>query len=133
MPGQNLEIVRLAYQALDDSGLDAHLDHFHPDAEYDISSAIGPYAGVYRGRAAIRDFLAEYLESWEYVRMEPKDFIAVGRNHVVVPLHMRMRGRSGVAVEAHPFNVWTLRDGKAERIAVYNEEAQALRAAGRSG
>src|SRR6185437_14146945 len=85
---ENVEAVREAYEAFSRAGLDAHLDHFHPDAEYDMTATIGPYAGTYRGRAAIRDFLADYFDSWEYVRMEPEDFIEVDEHHVLVPLHM---------------------------------------------
>jgi ketosteroid isomerase-like protein len=35
---------------------------------------------------------------------------------------------SGVGVEAHPTNVWTVRDGKTVRVAVYNDKAEALEA-----
>jgi ketosteroid isomerase-like protein len=129
MSQENVEIVRRAYEAFNSEGLDAHLEHFHPDAEYDITAAIGPYAGMYYGRAAIRSFLADYFETWEYVRMEPEDVIEVGEDHVVVPLRIHMRGKeSGVAVDARPTNVWTMSDGKALRIAVYNDKGEALRA-----
>jgi ketosteroid isomerase-like protein len=129
MSRENVEIVRRAYEAFNRAGLDAHLEHFHPDSEYDITAAIGPYAGMYYGRTAIRNFLADYFESWEYVRMEPEDFIEVGKDHVVVPLRMHMRGKgSGVEVDAQTTNVWTVRGGKAVRIAVYNDRAEALKA-----
>ena len=131
MSHENVEIVRQAYQAFSRAGLDGLLEHFHPDAEYDITAAIGPFAGMYYGRDAIRNFLADYFETWEYVRMEPEDFLEVGENRVVVLLRMHMRGKgSGVEVEARTNNVWTLRDGKAVRMAVYNNKAEALQAAG---
>jgi ketosteroid isomerase-like protein len=103
MSQENVEIVRRAYEALSRAGLDAFLEYVHPDAEYDITAAIGPYAGMYYGRAAIRNFLADYFETWEYVRMEPEDFIDVGDDHVVVLLRIHLRGKgSGVEVEAGP-------------------------------
>lgn len=127
-------MVRRAYEAFSRAGLDAFLEHVHPDAEYDVTAAIGPYAGMYYGRGAVRSFLADYLESWEYVRMEPEDFIEVGEDQVVVPLRLHMRGKgSGVEVEAQTTNVWTVRDGQAVRIAVYNDKAEALAAAAPSG
>ena len=127
----NVETVRRAYEAFSRAGLDALLEHFHPDSEYDVTAAIGPYAGMYYGRAAIRNFLADYFESWEYVRMDPEDFIEVGEDHVVVLLRMHMRGKgSGVEVEAQTINVWTMRDGKAARLAVYNDKSEALEAVG---
>ena len=133
MSQENVETVRRAYEAFSRAGLDALIEHFHANAEYDATAAIGPYAGMYYGRAAIRSFLADYLESWEYVRMEPEDFIEAGEDHVVVLLRLHMRGKgSGVAVEAQTINVWTVRDGKAVRIAVYNDRAEALEAVGLS-
>jgi ketosteroid isomerase-like protein len=131
MSKENVEIVRRAYEAFSQAGLDGLLEHFHPDAEYDITAAIGPFAGMYYGRAAIRNFLADYFATWEYVTMVPEDFIDAGEDHVVVLLRMRMRRKgSGVEVEAQTNNVWTLRDGKAVRMAVYNNRAAALQAAG---
>ena len=127
----NVETVRRAYEAFRRAGLDALLEHVHPDAEYDITAAIGPYAGMYYGRAAIRNFLADYFETWEYVRMEPEEFIEVGEDRVVVLLRVHTRGKgSGVEVEAQITNVWTVRDGKAVRLAVYNDKAEALEAVG---
>lgn len=129
MSQENVETVRRAYEAFNRAGVDALLEHLHPDAEYDISAAIGPYAGMYYGHAAIRNFLTSYLESWEYVRMEPEEFIEVGEDHVLVPLRLHMRGQgSGAGVEARTTNVWTVRNGKAMRVAVYNEKAEALQA-----
>jgi ketosteroid isomerase-like protein len=133
MSQENVKIVRRAYEAFNRAGLDALLEHFHPDLEYDVTAGIGPYAGMYYGRAAVRNFLADYLESWEYMRMEPEDFIEVGEDQVVVPLRLHMRGKgSGVEVEAQTTNVWTMRDGQAVRMAVYNDKAEALAAAGLS-
>lgn len=133
MSRENVEIVRRAFEAFNRAGLDALLEHFHPDLEYDVTAGIGPYAGMYYGRATVRSFLADYLDSWEYVRMEPEDFIEVGEDHVVVLLRLQMRGKgSGVEVEAQTTNVWTVRDGQALRIAVYNDKAEALAAAGPS-
>ena len=127
MSQENVEVVRRAYEAFSHAGLDALVEHFHADAEYDATAAIGPYAGMYYGRAAIRNFLADYFESWEYVRMEPEDFIEVGEDHVVVLLRLQMRGKgSGIEVEAQTINVWTVRDGKAARMAVHNDKAEAL-------
>ncbi len=128
-----METVRRAYEVFNSRGLDALLEHFHADAEYDITAAIGPYAGMYYGRAAIRNFLADYLESWEYVRMEPEDIIDAGGDHVVVLLRLQMRGKgSGVEVEAQTVNLWTMRDGIAVRMAVYNDKTDALEAVGLS-
>ena len=133
MSQENVEVVRQAYEAFNRAGLDALLERFHPDIEYDVTAGIGPYAGMYYGRAAVRSFLADYLDGWEYVRMEPEEFIEVGENHVVVLLRLHLRGKgSGVEVSAMTFNAWTMRDGKAVRMAVCNDKAEAIEAVGLS-
>ena len=131
MARENVDAVRRAYEAFDRAGLEALLEYFHADTEYDATAAIGPYAGMYYGRAAIRGFLADYFESWEYVRMEPEEFIEVGNDHVVVLLRLRLRGKgSGIEVDAQTVNVWTMRDGIAVRIAIHNDKAEAIEAVG---
>jgi ketosteroid isomerase-like protein len=133
MSQENVETVCRAYEAFSRGGLDALLEHFHADIEYDATAAIGPFAGMYYGRAAVRNFLADYFESWEYVRMEPEEFIEVGENHVVVPLRLHTRGKgSGIEVQAQTINVWTMRDGDVVRLAIHNDRGRALEAAGMS-
>ena len=133
MSQENVETVRRAYEAFSSGGLDALLEHFHADAEYDVSATIGPYAGTYYGRAAIRNLLADYFEAWEYVRLEPEDFIEVGDDRVVVLLRARTRGKgSGVDVDAQMTQVVTVRDGNVVRVVAYNERAEALEAVGLS-
>ena len=133
MSQENVELVRRAYEAFNRAGLDALLEYVHPDAEYDITAAIGPYAGVYYGRTAIRNLFADYFEAWESVRLKPEDFIEVDEDRVVVPFRVHARGKgSGVEVEAQITHVWTVRDGKAVRMAAYNDKAEALEAVGLS-
>ncbi len=130
MSQENVEVVRRAFEAFSRAGLDALLEYVHPDAEYDVSAAIGPYAGMYYGRAAIRNLLADYFETWESVRLEPEDFIEVDQDRVVVPFRLHTRGKgSGAEVEAQMTQVWTVRDRKAVRVAAYNDRAEALEAA----
>jgi ketosteroid isomerase-like protein len=50
---------------------------------------------------------------------------------VVVLVHARGRGRgSGVDIDNHIAWVWTFRGDKAVRLVVYEEQAEALEAAG---
>jgi ketosteroid isomerase-like protein len=129
MSRENVEIVRKAYDAFNESGVDALLEYFHPDLEYDVTAGDGPFAGMYHGHAAVRNFLTDYLDSWEYARMEAADVAEVGEDHVLVLLRMSLRGKgSGVEVSAETFNTWTMRDGKAARVAIHNERAEALEA-----
>jgi ketosteroid isomerase-like protein len=133
MSQENVETVRRVYEAFDREGLDAAFEHLHPDFEYDLSAAIGPYAGIYSGRETVRKMLEDFFSAWEYMHVEPEDFIEADGDRVLVPTHARARGKgSGVDIEARPTAIWTVLDGKIVRGAVYNDRADALEAAGLS-
>ena len=133
MSQENVELARRALEAFSRAGLDALLEYVHPDAEYDVSAVIGPYAGKYYGRAAIRNLLADYFDVWEDVRLEPEDLIEVGGDRVAVLLRAHFRGKgSGAEVAAQMTQVWTVRDGKVVQVTAYDNRAEALEAVGLS-
>jgi ketosteroid isomerase-like protein len=133
MSQENVEIVRRVYEAFNREGLDAAFEHLHPDFEYDLSAAIGPYAGMYSGRETVRKMLEDLFSAWEYMHVEPEDFIDVGDDRVLVPTRGRGRGKgSGIEIEGRPSAIWTVRDGQLIRGAVFNDRAEALEAAGLS-
>lgn len=47
-----------------------------------------------------------------------------------MPMTIRFRGRDGIEVKAQTTNLWEFRDGAVERIVLYQELDEALRAAG---
>jgi ketosteroid isomerase-like protein len=133
MSQENREIVRRVYEAFNREGLDAAFEHLHPDFEYDLSAAIGPYAGMYSGRETVRKMFEDFFSAWEYMHVEPEDFIDVGDDRVLVPTRGRGRGKgSGIEIEGRPSAIWTVRDGQLIRGAVFNDRAEALEAAGLS-
>jgi len=133
MSDQNVEVVGRAYDAFNRDGVDGYLEYLHPDVEFDATAAIGPFAAMYHGLEASRQFLADYFDQWEYARLDP-EVIAVDGDHVVVRLEMHLRGKgSGVEVTGETFNAWTLSDGKATRLVVNNDRAEALAAVGLTG
>lgn len=97
----------------------------------------GPIQGlierkVYRGHEGLRHWWREYREAWETVWDEVEDLIDAG-DQVVSVLTTHARGKaSGVAVELHMAVVWTFRQGKIVRVALFANRAEALEAAGLS-
>ena len=74
-----------------------------------------------------------FLDAWESVRWDPEEIIEVDETRLIVLNHVRMRGRgSGVQVDATAAQLWTLTDGKARRIKLFQSKAEALEAAGLS-
>ena len=101
-----------------------------PNVEFDLSRALGPHRGVYRGERAQRA-VSEFYASWESVRIDPGEFIDVGE-HVVVSPTAHWVGRDGIEVQARVTWAYTFRHGAIERVCMYQERAEALEALGLS-
>ena len=97
-----------------------------PNCEFDLSRALGPHRGVYRGERAQRA-VSEFYESWESVQIEPGEFIDVGE-HVVVSPTAQWVGRDGIEVQARVTWAYTCRDGAIERACMYQDREEALKA-----
>jgi ketosteroid isomerase-like protein len=128
MSQENVDIARSSIDAYNRSDIESILEVATADFELDLSRAAGPLIGVY-GRDRIEAFWAEITDSWESARIEPHDFIEAGE-HVVVPWTMHLTGRDGIEVQARVTWVWTFRDGAVERLTMYQELDDALRAVG---
>ena len=123
----DVETLRSAYEALNHGDTEGALAVLDEDAEWSEHSDL-PEAGVYRGRAAIRTFLEQFLESWQDFHQETEELIA-GESCVLIMLRSRVRGKgSGVAVEARYAHLWTMSDGRGIRVDAYLDRDEALRA-----
>jgi ketosteroid isomerase-like protein len=128
MSQENVEIVRGAIDAFNRRDLEAWEALSHPDVEVDWSASRGLEAGVYRGHEETDRFLRTF-ETFERVVLEPERFIDA-EDSVVVPNTSRFMGREGIETVAWSALVYELRDGRVERIRLYQDMAEALNAAG---
>jgi ketosteroid isomerase-like protein len=84
--------------------------------------------GEIHGRAALREFMEP--DAFESIRFEPQDMAENG-DRVYAKMHITARGRtSGLEVDQVGYHVWTMRDGHGVRLEVFEDEAEARRAAG---
>jgi ketosteroid isomerase-like protein len=130
MSQENVEMVRATIDGFSKGDWDAILRDVSPNAECDLSRAVGPQRGVY-GRKQMRRVLSYLGEGFESVRVEAHEFIEAGE-HVVVPLTAHMVGRDGIELQAQTTWTWTIRDGAVTRVCLYQNRAEALEAAGLS-
>jgi ketosteroid isomerase-like protein len=71
------------------------------------------------------------FEIWDAWLIEPGEFVERG-DEVFVEHNIKARGKgSGVQLEQTYWSVWTIRDGKAARLALYVDRDRALGAIGR--
>ena len=73
----------------------------------------------------------QFRSEWVDLAVEPLELIEAPDDRVLVSIRLSGRGReSGVAIEAHPFQLCTIRDGKVRRIDFFRHRSGALEAAG---
>jgi ketosteroid isomerase-like protein len=132
MSQENVEVVRTAYEAMNNREFSRTSEFLHPDVEIDLSrNILNP--DVYRGYDGFERLVGVVEDVWDDFRFEVRDLID-GGDQVVAEISVLGTGRgSGVETEMRIFNVWTLREGKVARlVGGYRERANALEAAGLS-
>ena len=84
----------------------------------------------YVGIEGFRRMAGEMAEVWDSWEIEPLEFLENG-DLVFVAHRVRARGKgSGVEVEQMYWSVWTVRDGKGARLALFVDRERGLAAAG---
>ena len=89
-----------------------------------------PGATVFHGREAARAGWARWAEGWTEQRSEPKDVRELPDGRILVSTQNRMRGRDGIELEQHSWNIFTFRGDKVLRWESYWDESNALESAG---
>jgi SnoaL-like domain len=73
---EHIALARAQYERWNVEDFDAWVGGFDPDARYLSSvSASLDGRGEFRGHAGIRRFVTAYLDVWEWLRLEPIEFI----------------------------------------------------------
>jgi ketosteroid isomerase-like protein len=125
----NVEIVRRGFEALREGGVEALIELVDPEFEVTTPPSLASEPDTYRGPEGIRRYFDSFYEAMDEISFEPHSFEAVD-DRVVAEFTLRARGRTtGLEFSQHAYLVWTLRDGKAVRLEVYPELAEALEAA----
>jgi uncharacterized protein len=134
MSQENVEVVRALFDAVARRDTATVLALYDPEVEWDNTR--GPSQGlierkVYRGHEGLRHWWREWREAWEIAWDEVEDLIDAG-DRVVSVQTTHARGKaSGVAVDiADMAVVWTFRQGKIVRVALFTTRDEALEAAG---
>jgi ketosteroid isomerase-like protein len=126
VPETELDTIRASYVALNQGGIQGALDALHRDAVWRESPEL-PGSDEFEGRAAIEEFLEGFLEQWEVFHQHVESTLHSG-DRVLVNIRMTAVGReSGAEVSARYSHVWTMREGRGERVDAYYDTEKALR------
>jgi uncharacterized protein len=124
---ENVKIVQALYEGWLHGDLGMEL--LDPEISVVESSTV-PGAVEAHGIDAVRRYMEGFDKHWEAIRFEPEEYIDLG-DHVVVVARLTGTGRrSGVEVSRTWAYVWTLRGGRALRMAAFDDRAEALDAVG---
>jgi uncharacterized protein len=133
VPSENVEIVKRAFAAFDQGGVEALLAFIHEDFEASTPPGLASEPETYVGHDGVRRYFASFNEVMEDIRWESHAFHEVGDN-VVVEFTVYARGRTtGLEFGQSAVQVWTLRDGKGIGLELYPTLEEALAAAGDEG
>ena len=157
MSQKNVEIVRRFYPRstdlvltiADPRGFEATRQAFEPFVHPDFESVTDPdlvllsapgdethgdsSSQVFHGLDGFASVFRDWLSAWESWLVTPTDFIDVDEDRVLVLFEVRARSKTHqVEITIDSANLWTLRDGKAERLELFLKPATALEAAGLS-
>ena len=131
MSEQNVEIVRASWDAWSRGDMAALFEFYDPEVEWDMTHSYVPDMGVFHGHEGIREFFREWRIFFAEYYAEAEEFVGTD-DGVVVRVRQGGRGRSstvGVEMPAY-WQVYRLRDGRAARVEIYRDEADALEAVG---
>jgi ketosteroid isomerase-like protein len=131
MSQENVEVVRSFYDAVNQRDLRV-LDALLASEESEFASVFAVSEGrVFRGTQGVRDYFAAIDEAFENFRTEVLGLLDAGDDRVVAMTRVTGRGRgSGIPVDKHLGQVWTLRGEAVVRIDTYVNPPEALDAAG---
>src|SRR5271169_1021215 len=130
MRQENAEIVRRVNAAFNSGDMERTLALLHPDFETAVGPELSPEPDAYRGHDGMRRYFDSFRDAMDQIRFDPDRFREAGAS-VVVALRLSAKGRStGIEVEQHLGQVWTIRDGKAVEVRSYRSYREALEAVG---
>jgi ketosteroid isomerase-like protein len=115
-------------EGVNSGDLPAVIELLAPDFEYDITRTDSPLSGVY-SRDQMPALMEEFLGGWESVRYAPDEVVDAG-DSVVMRFTTHFRGRHGIELQTQASWVVTFREDVVAGICLYQEQADALQAAG---
>ena len=130
MSRENVEVVLAGYAAAERQDPSA-FELVDEEVLWDMTGLGMPdLARVYRGRDEVIQFWTSWLAAWEALEFDTDVLEAVG-DHVVVEVRQRNRGvTSGVAVDFHYFQAFTVRGGRITASYATETRAEARQAVG---
>jgi hypothetical protein len=129
MSQENVEVVERALAAMNARDIDGYLACCTEDVV--LRTPLAEITGVYEGAEGIRRFLVDVEDSGPDFRIDAERVESVGASQVLAFMQITASGRSsGIPQDAATTNVYDLVDGKINRIRIFLDRRDALKAVG---
>ncbi|HEX2127957.1 MAG TPA: nuclear transport factor 2 family protein [Solirubrobacterales bacterium] len=128
MSEDNVEIVAECFRAWDRGDPVAVVANYATDVEVDASRVM---EGVYRGRDAVLSYYRTIFETLGFANDDLRLVAAEDKVVAITRLH-GVGAASGAEVETPFAYVFTLREGRVQRVCFYSDPSEALQSAGLS-
>jgi ketosteroid isomerase-like protein len=126
----NLEIIKRGLEAFNAEGVDGLLPYIDPEFEATTPPNLASEPDTYRGHDGIRRWFDSFYEVMDDIRWEMHGVERQVGEKVVVQFTLRARGKTtGLDFGQDAVMVWTLRDGRAIRVELFETVDEALAAA----
>jgi ketosteroid isomerase-like protein len=131
MSQENVEVMRTAFEAFADRGLDAMAEFWDPDIVWRAAEGAIDDVGEMHGLAAVRRYVQEGFDTFDLLSLVVEELRDVGDDRVLAIQRLKGRAKlSGIEVELRYAGVNTLRDGKVVLVREYLRVEDALKAVG---
>lgn len=127
MPVEGERIIRRAYRAFAERDLEALIEL--ADKRIEVSTVTGLVAGrsePYRGHQGLADYMDDLGATWKRIELQPRQFVTVGEDQVLVFGRVRAWHSEGLLDSANAW-LWTLRDGRVVAVRVFADPSEARR------
>ena len=129
MQRNSAEVVTAIYAQWNNG--DWGLEQFHPDVEWEMSSAAFDQTGRSRGRDALMDYWRRFWGAWQPgASWEIEELSSLGEEQFLAAGRLLVVGRSsGLATDVAVFHLWTVDEERVVRLLVFDDRESALKAA----
>jgi len=123
-------VVRRAFEALADGGVEAMLEFVHPEGAMTTPPEFASEPDTYSGHDGLRRYFESFYEVMDRVDVEVHELDEVGPAEAIASLELRARGRTtGIELGQRVEALCRVREGKLWRIEFFPTREDALAAA----
>jgi ketosteroid isomerase-like protein len=138
MPEENVETVRQTFREMnafmsDELSIQTLAERLDPQIEvrWHDRQTYPDFPQHLQGTQELLPFLEQWRDGWADSVGELLELIDARGDRVLGAVRISGRGRqSGVPIEIHFFQLWTIQDGKVSKMEYFRHRADALKAAG---